>query len=226
MDYLANPIWSALSTRHVALSEGDEFARCYLPDFSLLAGLKDNSAESFERLSKFAGDRTLGICSQERPTLPPNWDVQAEFDCAQMICEKLLDCREHTFEILTKADVPQMKELVKLTQPGPFADRTIEFGTFIGIKDGDKLIAMTGERMKVPGHDEISGVCTHPDYQGKGYARALVHAVATLIKQRGNKPFLHVRSANEAAIRSYEAVGFKTRQTLIFSVIKPRKNTD
>ncbi|MBC7998540.1 MAG: GNAT family N-acetyltransferase [Leptolyngbya sp.] len=220
-DYLTNPIWSALTTRHETLAEGNDVARRYPADFTSLAGMKDDSADSFSNLRQIAGDKAVCIFSSQSPTIPDGWEVQGTFDVAQMVCEKLLECREYIFEVLTKADLPEIKELVEITQPGPFADRTIEFGTFIGIKDGAKLIAMTGERMKVPGYDEVSAVCTHPDYQGKGYARALVYAVACMIRQRGNKPLLHVRADNEAAIRSYQAIGFATTRILLFSIIKP-----
>lgn len=139
---------------------------------------------------------------------------------AQMVCEGLLDCREQEMVPLDASDVPAMIELVKLTKPGPFADRTIEFGQFYGVKDGDRLVAMAGERMKVPGMDEVSAVCAHPDYQGRGYGRALVHAVAANIVSRGHVPFLHVRAENAAGIRAYQSIGFVTRKQMHFTLVE------
>jgi GNAT superfamily N-acetyltransferase len=218
---LDNAIFDSLIGRHAHLSIGDELARRYKPEYSPLSGIRDLSDESFLSLSRITkvGD-VLGISFIDEPVVPPDWDCFQKFLVSQMVCESLLSCKELEFQVLEQADVVQMKELVKLTQPGPFASRTHEMGTYIGIKDGARLIAMAGERIKVSGgFDEVSAVCTHPDYQGRGYARALVYAVSNLIRARDHVPFLHVRADNQSAIRSYESVGFKIRRNFWFGVL-------
>lgn len=192
-----------------------------MPSFTTLAGLKEESEAAYVSLAKITSKtQSVGLCSVEDFSIPSIWHCSAKFLVSQMICYKLADCRDYQMETLTKADVPEMKALVMQTQPGPFFDRTIEFGNFLGIKHDSKLVAMAGQRMKIPGYDEVSAVCTHPDYQGKGYARALVHAISRRIIEGGNIPFLHVRSENPAGIRSYESVGFKTRRELYFAVLR------
>lgn len=224
MHSLDNPIWSALTSRHSNLAEGDEQARRYPAIFTTLAAVREPSVISFESLRKVTKDsENLALCFSDEAWVPPDWECRVTFAVTQMVCEKLIDCKSHEMEVLTTADVGQMKALVKLTQPGPFSDRTIEFGTFLGVKDGAKLVAMAGERMKIEGDfDEVSAVCTHPDYQGRGYARALTHAVAKRIYETGHTPILHVRSDNLAGIRSYESIGFVARRQFCFAVVRPR----
>lgn len=215
---LDNPIWSALSGPHAALSMGDERARRYDPDFTSLAAVAPDAELS--ALNTIASLGTIGICTTTEPHIPAGWQVLDQFAVAQMVCDRLIDRDLPSYVLLSDADVPEMIALVKLTRPGPFARRTREFGTFVGIKDQGRLVAMAGERMKIDGHDEVSAVCTHPDYQGRGYARGLVSAVAREIVSRGRKPFLHVRSANLAGIKSYQSVGFTLRTEFCFTVLK------
>ena len=113
-----------------------------------------------------------------------------------------------------------MVELATLTKPGPFGTRTHELGCYVGIRDGEKLVAMAGERLKVPGFTEVSAVCTHPDHLGKGYAARLMTEVIRRIRERGERPFLHVRSDNARAIALYERLGFGKRWEGHFAVLR------
>lgn len=222
MNPLDNPIWTALTTRHADLAEGDDLAKRYLPTYTTLAGMESETESAFQSLARITlKTQRLGLCSQSDTAIPSTFVCSAKFPVTQMVCHQLKDCKTFPMEVLTEADVPEMKALVMLTQPGPFSDRTIDFGTFLAIKENGKIVAMAGQRMKVPGYDEVSAVCTHPDHQGKGYARALVNEIAQRIVAGGNTPMLHVRSENLAGIKSYEAVGFETRREFIFSVLKP-----
>jgi len=75
---------------------------------------------------------------------------------------------------------------------------------------------MAGERMAAPGLREISGVCTHPDHQGRGFARRLMLKLIRRQLERGETPFLHVMRANEAAHRLYLRMGFRDyRETVV-----------
>jgi predicted GNAT family acetyltransferase len=78
---------------------------------------------------------------------------------------------------------------------------------------------MAGERMKPAGFTEISGVCTHPDARGRGYAGALMRIVAARIVARGETPFLHVYASNAGAIALYRTLGFELRQELTMTVL-------
>jgi predicted GNAT family acetyltransferase len=123
---------------------------------------------------------------------------------------------------LNAADVPAMLALTSLTKPGPFSQRTIDFGLYIGIVEGNNLLAMAGERLHVKGYTEVSAVCTDPAHLGKGFASHLMsHACETVI-QRGDIPFLHVKQDNTRAIAKYEHLGFSIRAAFYFAVIKRR----
>jgi predicted GNAT family acetyltransferase len=115
---------------------------------------------------------------------------------------------------------PEMVELATLTKPGPFGIRTHELGSFVGIRCEGKLVAMAGERLKVPGYTEVSAVCTHPEHIGKGYAGTLMTEIMRGIWDRGEIPFLHVRSDNTRAIALYERLGFRTRTRPHLAVLR------
>jgi predicted GNAT family acetyltransferase len=123
-------------------------------------------------------------------------------------------------ETLTPADVPEMMQLVELTKPGPFLPRTIELGSYIGIRSDGRLIAMAGERMRFPGFTEISAVCTHPDRRGRGHSTSLVHIMMRAILDRGETPFLHVFKENTRAAALYDKLGFVRRRSLAVTVLK------
>jgi predicted GNAT family acetyltransferase len=117
-------------------------------------------------------------------------------------------------------DSAEMIELTSLTKPGPFGTRTHELGTYLGIRKDGKLVAMAGERLKVPGHTEVSAVCTHPEHTGKGYARVLMSEIMRGIRERGETPFLHVRGDNDRAIAVYKLLGFRERKMGHFAVLR------
>ena len=123
---------------------------------------------------------------------------------------------------LTQEHIFQMIDLTKLTKPGPFGLRTIEFGHYEGIFDGDQLIAMTGQRLHINNYMEISAVCTHPDYRGKGYAKQLMIRQINRIIAAFGIPFLHVRYGNDSAIKVYEDLGFVKRSEMIFYFLRKR----
>ncbi|WP_036034174.1 GNAT family N-acetyltransferase, partial [Bradyrhizobium yuanmingense] len=120
---------------------------------------------------------------------------------------------------LGATDVPAMMALTELTKPGPFAARTHELGTFLGIRARGELVAMAGERMKPGNFTEMTAVCVHPDHRGRGYAQALLAAIARQIEARGEIPFLHVFASNTSAIALYQRQGMRIRRRLQVTVL-------
>jgi predicted GNAT family acetyltransferase len=139
-----------------------------------------------------------------------------------MVCEQpsRTNGRHDDVVELGTQDSPEMLELTTLTKPGPFGPRTHELGTYLGIRQNHRLVAMAGERMKVPGFTEVSAVCTHPDHIGKGYAAVLMSEVMCRIVDRGETPFLHVRQDTTRAIALYERLGLRKRKLLHFAVLR------
>jgi RimJ/RimL family protein N-acetyltransferase len=219
---LDNPIWSALTTRHRNLAEGQGPARRYPPEVAPFAGLRDFSAASFEALGLLSSlEDPIALVLPKEVPLPDRFTVQLARAIDQMVGGALPGAVTGPDLVpLGVADEPEMMALVALTRPGPFAPRTREMGTYLGIRCGNRLVAMAGERMCLDGFTEISAVCTHPDHRGRGYARALITALVQGVTARGEVPFLHVVGENEAAIGLYRQLGFTRRRTVHFTVLR------
>jgi len=213
---LDRPIWSALTTSHKHLAEGGPRALRYHVDTTPFADMIDMSADSFAALGDLmAPSQVVALFTPEPIDVPAGFKVVLAESGDQMIGSPV-DSPLHDAEIVTlgKADVPAMMALTTLTKPGPFSARTHELGTFLGIRSGGELVAMTGERMKPGKFVEMTAVCVHPDYRGRGYAQALLASVARRIEARGEIPFLHVFSNNTSAIALYERQGMRLRRRL------------
>jgi len=206
-------IWNALSTCHASFAEGDDSAKRYPPAVTALAAVRDLSSKSFESLARIMTPEDTGIFFLDSlPAVPASWHVARKVPLAQMVWSGSADAQDgNGIEQLSITDVDEMLALTELTKPGPFGKRTPELGTYLGIRDGGRLVAMVGERLRLRGFTEVSAVCTHPEYQGRGFARTLISAVVRRIAERGETPFLHVAQVNTRAIRVYEELGFKTR---------------
>jgi len=227
MHSLDNPIWQALTTAQARLSEGDGIARRFQREVSILGACAEPTDKAFYSLAGLlkTGDR-IGLFLEAPPQHLSALKITSAVPLLQMV--HLKDQVEangeqtHKLEImqLGSSDVTDMLTLTALTKPGPFNKRTIEMGDYFGIRDGDKLVAMAGERLHFPGLTEISAVCTHPDHLGRGYARRLVLYLMRKIYDRGEKPCLHVRPENRRAVELYERLGFaksKLSQYVILS---------
>ena len=127
---------------------------------------------------------------------------------------------KHSAEDLNISQIDEMLELTELNELGRFRKRAPELGSYLRIREAGQLVAMAGEGFRFPGYTEISAVCTHPDHRGRGYASSLVSALIQKITKSGETPFLHVGTENAQAIRVYEKLGFKTRRTITFAIVK------
>ena len=221
---LDNPIWNALCTEHAALAEGDGRARRYPAAIGPLSGIPDQSLESYAKLRELAGEHLVVAFSREPFRIPAGWQQIRDGELVQMVRESPpadLSWISHApFRQLTAADAPAMVALAELTEPGPFRLRTMELGNFYGILHDDRLVAMSGKRMHLPGMVEVSGVCTDPEARGRGYAAQLMSVVIDEIEREGKTPFLHAFASNPA-VRLYERLGFRISRRLDLAVIKP-----
>ncbi|MFC8536003.1 GNAT family N-acetyltransferase [Streptomyces sp. NPDC057249] len=147
---------------------------------------------------------------------PAGWEVTFHADGVQLVDAGVAAAPLPEAVRLGPADVPEMLDLVARTRPGPFEPRTVELGTYLGVRRDGVLVAMAGERMRPPGWSEISAVCTDESVRGQGLGSGLVRAVAHEIRLRGETPFLHAAAANTGAVRLYEALGFELRRRVEF----------
>lgn len=225
MHPLQNVIWQALTTRQASFAESYDNARRFVREVTSLCAFDQPNDEGYASLARLAGSGGTAAVFLDQPYEPrADWEYIAGAPLSQMVCENghATPSSSASLQIveLGASDSPEMLELTALTKPGPFGPRTHELGYYVGIRDHGKLVAMAGERMKVPGHTEVSAVCTHPDHLGKGYAAALMTEVMRSIRERGETPFLHVRSDNSRAIAIYERLGFSKRWEGHYAVLR------
>jgi ribosomal protein S18 acetylase RimI-like enzyme len=222
---LTNPIWNSLCTEHAALAEGDDRARRYPHEIGPLAGIRDQSDECYGSLRTLAGEYPVVLFSVDPIRIPSGWTQVRDGSVVQMIrtssgvAAKRVGTDDPPIRLLTAGDAPAMVSLAELTEPGPFRLRTIELGNFYGIFHGDRLVSMAGKRMHLPGFVEVSGVCTHPDARGRGYAGRLMQIVMGEIESSGRTPFLHAWAGNPAQ-RLYESLGFRLSRQFQLAVLR------
>jgi ribosomal protein S18 acetylase RimI-like enzyme len=226
MHGLDNVIWQALTTRQAEFAEAFGEARRFAPDVSVLTAFRKPNAEGYTSLAALAGSGGTAALFLDHPfQVHDGWRVVGGAPLLQMFCENGTghSVRNRPATQITELgplDSGEMLELTALTKPGPFGCRTHQLGTYLGIRRDRKLVAMAGERLKVPGYTEVSAVCTHAEHLGKGYAGTLMSEVMRRIRERREIPFLHVRQDNTRAIALYERLGFQTRRRLHFVVLR------
>jgi ribosomal protein S18 acetylase RimI-like enzyme len=214
-DVLENPVWAALSGPQACFAEVAGSAARFQPDVSPFGGLADPADP--------AGWHDLATLTDEvlltGPAISagPGWEQTFSMPGVQMAGTTMTGVADPEMVVLTETDVPEILDLVERTKPGPFAKRTIEMGHYLGIRRDGRLIAMAGERLRLPGWTEISAVCTDPDFRGQGLAARLTMAVAAGILGRGELPFLHAAATNTDAIRLYEGLGFQVDHHVVFA---------
>lgn len=224
---LDNPIWNALNTGQAHLALGDHRARRFPAEIGPLSGIPDFNATNFDTLGELAGPGGIIVLFlEEARQVPRGWSMVREGPLVQMVQDQPRPDSTIPSHIapnlrrLTAADAPAMLDLATLTEPGPFRDRTHELGCFWGIFDGERLLAMAGQRLSLPDYVEVSAVCTHPDARGHGYANILTALSCDEIRSRGKTPFLHAWAFNDAAIRVYERLGFRIRRNLHVAALR------
>jgi ribosomal protein S18 acetylase RimI-like enzyme len=209
-DLLARHVWHALTTRQAHFAEGTGRARRFVADISPFAATADDSPEAVADLGRLIPAGGSAILLQAEPTpFPEGVTGEGGYLGVQMVARSVT-APEPSPDVIDLGDgaAAEMLALATLTQPGPFQVRTHLMGNFVGIRRDGRLVAMAGERMKLPGYTEVSAVCTHPDERRRGFASLLSRVVSARIMARGETPFLHAFASNHAAIRLYEKLGF------------------
>ncbi|MFB2550608.1 GNAT family N-acetyltransferase [Ensifer soli] len=221
---LDRPAWSALTGRHAALAEGGERARRYDPAIVPFAAARDDTPESIAALASLPrGDEGLVFLQAGPVPLPDGLVAEIEADGVQMSAAVPLPrIADPRIARLGPEDAADMLELALLTKPGPFTLRAQALGPFWGIRIDGRLAAMAGTRMRMEGHTELSGVCTHPELRGRGLGTLMSRFVAGEIAATGDIAFLHAFASNRAAIDLYAGLGFTLRSEMSIRFVRRR----
>ena len=220
---LDNVTWRTLAGPHAHFAAGTQDARRYARGFSPIAGFADPARPNFAALAPFVAPGEGFYCDGWFGAVPGGFRLDAESTMFKMY---YAGDRPEVDEApdavpLGPAHASQALALASLTHPGPFGPRTVELGDYFGYFVEGQLVAMAGERMCAPGFREISGVCTHPDFQGHGRARRLMLKLVRRQLARDERPFLHVMRDNAGARALYERIGFRNyRETVVRVVAK------
>jgi ribosomal protein S18 acetylase RimI-like enzyme len=227
MSPLDNPVWQALVGPHRQLAIGHGAARQYPREMAPFAGLEEGSAAAYADLAR---DLPRGVEARMfRPgdePLPAGWESLDAFSMLQMVAGRAPEIASAASPPaeLGPANSAAMLELAAAARPGPFGPRTAELGRYLGIWQDGRLIAMAGERLRLPGHVELSGIATHPGARGRGLASILTQSLMCSAFARGEVPFLHVRGGNPA-VALYRRLGFETRRQIWVLWRRPLQHT-
>lgn len=224
MSPLTRPIWSMLNgpQANLALAVGD--AVRIDPRFGPFAATANHSDAAQADLANIVrtSPHDIWLVEPEEWPAPLGTKAVRTAPLLQMVADGEGTPMEFASDIvpLGDADVPAMTDIALATEPGPWGELTHRYGQFFGIRDGDRLAAMAGERMRPePGLAEVSGVCTWPEYRGQGMARRLIAHVMQSQRTRGDTPFLHSYAGNEAAIGLYKSLGFAPSRSMVVTVL-------
>jgi len=214
---LDNPVWHALNgplSRFAADRSTADLVH-FDPEVSVFSAVDRIDPVMWHRIGELVGIN--GFCGLFRDVVDPppeGWEEHFRGPCWQMVAGRIPEPSGLDVVRLGPKDQTEMLALAELTEPGPFMLRTPELGRYVGLRRDGRLLAMAGERFRVPGYVEISGVCTHPDARGEGLAAELTLDVARAIRAGGDEAFLHVLESNENAVRLYQKLGFVIRRKI------------
>lgn len=218
---LDNMAWHALTGPQAHLAQGPGTALRFPRNVSIFCAVERLDAESWAALAEMVGPgRAIVLFQAEVGEVPDFFDELSRAPVMQMVADgqvapTLQPSTDVDIITLGPDDADDMVALTSLTRPGPFAQETYRMGTYLGVREEGRLIAMAGERLRTDGAAEISAVCTHPDARRRGLAATLTRAMMDEIEARGQLPLLHVAEDNTGAIAVYEQLGFRTRRRVV-----------
>ena len=211
-ELFTNPTWHALHSKH------QKFAKCageacrYPADVGPLAAIRAPGVEPMLALSWLlnAGE-SVWIIGKEYAEVA-GLVREETLECLQMVLPAGVRVPDSDIDIVNLSDTTagEMVALTTLAFPGFFRQRTCEMGSYYGVRSPSaELIAMGGERLKLEGFTEISTVCTHPAFRGRGLAAAIIWQLVREHRKEGVVSWLHVASANRRAQELYLRMGFE-----------------
>jgi len=220
---LENIVWHTLCGPHAQYAIGTEKVRRYAQGFTPFVGFADLGHPDLAALTAYVRPGEQLYCDGWGGPIPQDWHLASESTMCKMTWEAPLPVGDNVVEavLLDIRHASAALALATLTSPGPFSLRTIELGDYLGVFQAGRLVAMAGARLCAGRYREISGVCTHPDFRGRGLARSLILKLIQRHMCCGERTFLRVLRDNDEAYRFYLRMGFRDyRQSVarIFSL--------
>lgn len=218
-----NPIWSALTSAQAHFAIGGPIAKRYPAEVAPFIAVPEPTAAAADALAELVSPGEIVNIVSVTPRLDKGWELLATGNIVQMVWRDdapAPDADATGISPLTDADTADMLALTALVFPGYFRRRTPEMGEYFGIRQDGQFAAMAGERMKLHGYEEISAVCTHPNFTGRGLAARLINLLVAKQLKRGIVPFLHVNETNARARALYARLGFADRALLPLWLLK------
>jgi GNAT superfamily N-acetyltransferase len=220
---LDNPVWHALTGPHRVHALGRGAARHYPRDMAPFSAISEPSERAYAELATDLPPRTEArLFRPQVEPVPSGWEELDSFPMLQMAAARAPDVGGEEVSPLSEADIPAMLEFASIAKPGPFGRRTPTLGRYLGIRRGDRLLAMAGERMLLQGHVELSAICVHPQVRGQGLGAAVTAELVRQALARDELAFLHVRPENTKAVSLYGKLGFVTRREVVVTWRRPR----
>jgi ribosomal protein S18 acetylase RimI-like enzyme len=221
--HLDNAVWSALRHRQArfAAAATTERVVCFDPEVSIFSGVDRLDERGWAALADAVGEGGSAVLFRDLvPEPPAGWQETYRDEGLQLVAEDLVPPPDLEVDELGRDDAAEMLTLAQLTEPGPFCPRTYELGTYMGIRRDGRLVAMAGQRFRLPGWTEVSAVCTHPAARQLGFGAGLTLLMAAKIREDGDEAFLHVLASNENALRLYQTLGFRVRRKVDVVVVQ------
>lgn len=226
MNVLDNPIFHALQTTQHHFSEGNEQVLKFKSSILPFAGANTNDGQALTALLPFMENGETLFIKDQFDQIPSEFQVMGIVNCWQMVYTPGNIQVPITADVaaLTGEDAASLFQLVDTVQPGFFKPGTSSIGQYFGIRSEGQLVAVAGERFRMPGFTELSAICTLPTHTGKGYAQQLIQVLCEHNLANGQQVLLHVVDSNERAIKVYEKMGFAKRMDL--PLLKLKKVSD
>lgn len=218
---LDNPFWSSLRSRHrdIALVAGE--AARFPAEYAPFLGVSHAGIDVADALAELVAPGESVYLLGVAPRVPAGWRLDAFADLAQMVCTSPIDVVDGP-DIIALSEVHRadVLALTALVYPHYFRPRTMDMGRYFGIYQDGRLAAMIGERLGTDAYQEMSAICTHPDFNGRGYARRLTAMLSNDTLRRGRVPYLHVSHENLRAKQLYEQLGYRIRRNIPFNALQ------
>ena len=214
---LDNPFWSALRSRHAHLAIGTDTVARYPADHAPFLGVAHADVDADAALAALLAPGESVYLIGVAPRVPLGMTLDAHGDLVQMIRSEPMPVPDGPVIVpLGEAQRDDVLALTALVYPHYFRERTLALGRYFGIYVDGRLAAMAGERLATERFQELSAICTHPEFLGRGYARRLTAWLANDVLAAGRTPYLHVSPANARAKGVYEDMGFALRSRVPF----------